>query len=69
MKPHERIEAEIMNDQLQKNVPAILGAYPTIAQLTKVYYDELVKQGFTKKQALHIVAEQGFTAGYKGGNE
>ncbi|MDT2246000.1 hypothetical protein P7H16_01785 [Paenibacillus larvae] len=43
-------------------MPMMLGTYPTIAKLSKVYYDELIKEGFPEDQALYIVAEQGIKA-------
>lgn len=67
MKPHEQMEFELMAQQLEKAVPAMLGAYPAIAQLTRAYYQQLKKQGFSEKEALHIVAIQGFNAGIQGG--
>ncbi|WP_100373095.1 hypothetical protein [Bacillus sp. FJAT-45037] len=67
MKPHEQMEFELMMQQLEKVVPGMLGAYPTIAKLTRSYYLELKKQGFNEKEALHIVSTQGFIAGTQGG--
>lgn len=61
-KYESNIEYQMMMDQIQKVMPALMGAYPKIAEITKAYYDELVKQGFTESQALHIVTEQGWRA-------
>ncbi|PFR93485.1 hypothetical protein [Priestia megaterium] len=63
MKPHERAEYEIAKATMEKGVPAMLGAYPSIAKLTMTYYKELVKEGFNEQQALYIVAKQGYLAG------
>jgi len=62
LKPHEKLEFEIMIDNMAKLTPAMLGIYPSIAKLTHSYFNELVKEGFTESQALHIVAIQGVTA-------
>lgn len=66
MKPHERLEMEIAMEQIAKIVPAMMGAYPSIAKMMKAYFDELVKEGFSENQALHIVATQGVTARMSG---
>ena len=63
MKPHEQAEYELAKAQAEKGVPAMLGAYPSIAKLTMTYYKELVKEGFNEQQALYIVAKQGYLAG------
>ncbi|MED3932931.1 hypothetical protein [Priestia megaterium] len=63
MKPHEQAEYEIARAAMEKGVPAMLGAYPSIAKLTMSYYKELVQQGFNEQQALYIVAKQGYLAG------
>jgi uncharacterized membrane protein len=57
VKPHEQAEYEIAKAAIEKGVPAMLGAYPSIAKLTMSYYKELVQQ------ALYIVAKQGYLAG------
>ena len=66
MKPHERLELELASDNIAKIVPTMLGLYPAIAQMTKAYFDALVKEGFSENQALHIVATQGITARMSG---
>ena len=66
MKPHERLELELASDNIAKIVPTMLGLYPAIAQMTKAYFDALVKEGFSENQALHIVATQGVTARMSG---
>ncbi|ASA22040.1 hypothetical protein [Paenibacillus donghaensis] len=68
MEPHERMEFELANDSLMKALPALLGAYVTVAKAHKAYFDELVKAGFSEPQALHIVSIQGVTGGLNGGN-
>ncbi|MDT2173271.1 hypothetical protein [Paenibacillus larvae] len=62
MKPHEQMEFELAFESIKKLMPMMLGTYPTIAKLSKVYYDELIKEGFPEDQALYIVAEQGIKA-------
>lgn len=62
MKPHERLEMELAADQIAKLSPLMLGLYPSIAKLTRAYFNELIKEGFTEAQALYIVATQGVTA-------
>ncbi|MEC0666314.1 hypothetical protein P8864_10475 [Priestia flexa] len=63
MKPHEKMEYQLAKEQLEKAIPAMLGAYPTLAKLTRNYYKELIKEGFTEDQALHIVTHQGINGG------
>ncbi|ARF67254.1 hypothetical protein B7C51_04600 [Paenibacillus larvae subsp. pulvifaciens] len=62
MKPHEQMEFELAIESMQKILPMMLGTFPTIAKLSRVYYDELIKEGFSEDQALYIVAEQGIKA-------
>jgi len=66
MKPHERLELELAADSIAKIQPMMLGLYPAIARLTRAYYNELVKEGFTEAQALHIVSTQGIMARLNG---
>lgn len=68
MEPHERLEMEMAAEMLAKTLPALLGAYGTVAKAHKAYFDELVKAGFSEQQALHIVSVQGVTGGLTGGN-
>jgi hypothetical protein len=66
MKPHEQLELEMAADNIARIKPMMLGLYPAIAQMTRVYFNELVKEGFTEAQALHIVATQGIMARLNG---
>lgn len=63
MDPMQKLEMEMVTDQLIKALPTLMGAYPVISQATKAYFDELKKVGFTQEQALHIVSTQGIMAG------
>lgn len=56
MNAHKKLELEMAKD-------SELELYPIIAQCLKAYFDELINQGFTEQQALHIVAIQGINAG------
>ena len=49
-------------DAMRQLVPMQLEIYEEFAKLQKAYYDELVKAGFTKEEALHIVTVQGVGA-------
>ena len=49
-------------DTMKQLVPMQLQIYKGFAKLQKAYYDELVKVGFTKEEALHIVTVQGVGA-------
>jgi hypothetical protein len=69
MKPHEQAEYEISKENIEKNVPAMLAVYPSIAKLTMTYYKELIQQGFSETQALYIIARQGCQAGTNGTSE
>ncbi|AIQ54546.1 hypothetical protein [Paenibacillus sp. FSL R7-0331] len=62
------MEFELSNDSLMKALPALLGAYPSVARALKAYFDELVKVGFSEAQALHIISVQGVMGGLNGGN-
>ncbi|ARK32152.1 hypothetical protein [Halalkalibacter krulwichiae] len=46
-------------DALRQAIPLQLELYSEIAKLHKAYYNELVKAGFSKEEALHIVTVQG----------
>jgi hypothetical protein len=62
MKPHEKMEIELAAENSERAVPAMIGSYPSIAKMSKAYYNELVKEGFSETQALHIVSSQGVFA-------
>lgn len=62
MKPHEQMELELAIGNIEKILPMMLGTYPTVAKLSRVYYDELIKEGFSEEQALRIVMNQGIIA-------
>jgi uncharacterized pyridoxamine 5'-phosphate oxidase family protein len=50
-----RVEAEIAVDQMIEILPAMLRQVPYQAKVFKAKYDALVKEGFTKEEALDIV--------------
>lgn len=50
-----RIEAELMVDQIREILPAQLQLAPLHAQQIRAKYNALVKEGFTKEEALEIV--------------
>lgn len=68
MEAHERMEFELAAEALMKALPALLGSYGAVAKAHRAYFLELVKEGFSEAQALHIVATQGVLGGLNGGN-
>ncbi|QCS52368.1 hypothetical protein [Priestia flexa] len=69
MKPHEEVEYQLAKKQIERVLPAMLGTYPGVAKLMMQYYKNLVKEGFSDKQALYIVTHQGVYAGMNNGEE
>ena len=59
-KSKQEIGSEI--DAMKAAAPLQIQMYAEIAKLEKKYYDELLKSGFKKDEALHIVAVQGVLA-------
>ncbi|PWA08643.1 hypothetical protein DCC39_14490 [Pueribacillus theae] len=51
---YSQVEIEMLKDEIRKALPGVLAVIPTFAKVTKENYDELIKQGFTSGQAMHM---------------
>lgn len=52
-----QVELEMLKDEINKALPALLTLAPAFAKAARVNYDELKKQDFTDNQAMYMAVQ------------
>ncbi|TCO69522.1 hypothetical protein [Marinisporobacter balticus] len=59
----QKLQMEMAIKEMVKMMPEQIQLCKLVAEQQKIYFDELVKQGFTENQALEIVKVHGIDTG------